>query len=101
MDKKVVWTEQSIKDIDAICEYISKDSKYYAYAFADSLFEAGESLKAFSSRGRIVPEMMNENIREIFINEYRLIYNIIDEIVEVFTIIHGRRNAKKILKKIK
>lgn len=45
--------------------------------------------------------MMNENIREIFINEYRLIYNIIDEIVEVLTIIHGRRNAKKILKKIK
>lgn len=101
MDKKVVWTEQSIKDIDAICEYISKDSKYYAYAFADSLFEAGESLKAFSSRGRIVPEMMNENIREVFINEYRLIYNIKDDFVEVLTIIHGRRNAKKILKKIK
>ncbi len=101
MDKKVVWTEQSFKDIDAICEYISKDSKFYAYAFADSLFEAGESLKAFSNRGRIVPELMKVNIREIFINEYRMIYNIFDDNVEVLTIIHGKRNAKRILKKIK
>ena len=101
MDKKVVWAEQSFKDIEAICEYISKDSKFYAYAFADTLFEAGENLKEFSNRGRIVPELMKENIREIFINEYRLIYHISIDIVEVLTIIHGRRNAGRILKKIK
>lgn len=49
MDKKVVWTEQSIKDIDAICEYISKDSKYYAYALLIHYLKLGKASKHFQA----------------------------------------------------
>ncbi len=101
MDTKVVWTEQSFKDIDSICEYISRDSKFYAYTFADKLFDAGEGLNKFSSKGRIVPELLKENIREIFINDYRMIYKIKDKYVEILTVIHGKRSIKKSLKKYK
>lgn len=100
MDKKVKWTEQSFKDIDSICEYISRDSKYYAYTFADKLFDAGESLNKYSQRGRIVPELLKENIREIFVNDYRMIYTVKDEYVEILTVIHGKRSVKKNLKRI-
>lgn len=101
MDKKVKWTEQSFKEIDSICEYISKDSKYYAYSFADKVFAKGESLSTFYERGRIVPEILNENIREIFVFDYRLIYKINQDSVEILTVIHGKRLAKNRLRKFK
>lgn len=101
MDKKVVWSDQSFKDIDFICEYISRDSRFYAFSFADKLFNSGESLNKYFHRGRIVPELLKENIREIFINDYRMIYRINDEYVEILTVIHGKRIVKKSLKKYK
>ena len=93
--------DRAIKDIDSICEFISRDSKFYAYTFADKLFDAGEGLNKFSQRGRIVPELLKENIREIFINDYRMIYKIKDNYVEILTVIHGKRSIKKSLKKYK
>lgn len=54
----------------------------------------GCSLNEFSERGRVVPEIGNPNIREIFIKEYRLIYRIEESRVVILGLIHGKRDLK-------
>lgn len=99
MVKKVVWMPQTIKDLDSIAEYISRDSQFYASSFIDKLIDTGESLTKHSQRGRVVPEKNDESVRELFVSEYRIIYKVEDTEVKILTIIHGRRNVKKLLSK--
>ncbi len=41
--------------------------------------------------GRIVPELNRENIRELFVYSYRLIYEIRDKTVRIVAVVHGKR----------
>lgn len=92
---------QTYEDLESIYEYIRRDSEYYAASFIERLIDAGETLSSFYNRGRVVPEKKKENIREIFINEYRLIYEITKYEVRILTVIHGRRDVKNYLKQKK
>jgi len=56
------------------------------------VIEKSESLNNFPKIGRVVPEQNNNNIRELFIYSYRLIYQIINPDVEIIAFIHGARD---------
>lgn len=92
MARKVVWSFEAADDLKAIADYIAKDSAFYATAFVQEIRDASRSLKVFSERGRIVPELSNPNIRELLVKEYRLIYNIEEPRVVILGLIHGRRD---------
>jgi plasmid stabilization system protein ParE len=55
------------------------------------LFEAPLPLIKFPHLGRVVPETNTETIRELFVHEYRLMYEIAATEIHVLAIIHGRR----------
>ena len=88
---KVTWTNQAIDDLDSICRFIARDSVQYAKLFAGRAFEATDNLKIFPQSGRIVPEIKRQDIREIILGNYRIIYRIIPEEVEILTIHHGAK----------
>ena len=73
MARKVNWAYKATTDLEALAEYIARDSAFYASAFVQEIRDASRSLNEFSERGRIVPELGNPNIRELFVREYRLI----------------------------
>lgn len=91
MDRKIIWTDHAVADLESIANYIAKDSKFYASSFVLEIKRAGKSLKDFYERGRVVPEYKNSLIRELFIKEYRLIYKIDNFEIKILTIVHGRR----------
>lgn len=99
MAKKIVWSKEAVEDIISIVEFIEKDSEYYATTFANKVYEKAGSLGTFYRRGRIVPEIMNDNMREIFLGDYRLIYKIEGERISIIAVIHGSRDLNKILHK--
>ena len=68
MARKVVWAHAAIDDMEAIAE-----------------------------RGRVVPEFENKNFRELFIQNYRMIYRIEDDHVFIVALIHGRRDLRTTL----
>ena len=74
MARKVNWAYEATTDLEALAEYIARDSAFYASAFVQEIRDASRSLNEFSERGRIVPELGNPNIRELFVREYRLIF---------------------------
>ncbi|MEW6609513.1 MAG: type II toxin-antitoxin system RelE/ParE family toxin [bacterium] len=65
-------TPQSLDDIEAIANFIARDSNYYAKMFTAQVFEAVERLELFPESGRIVPELNRKEIREIILGNYRI-----------------------------
>ena len=92
MARKVIWADGAVADLDAAADYISKDSPAYAASFVLQSLEAARSLGDLPERGRVVPEFKREDIREIFVFSYRLIYRIDELRVSVLALIHGRRD---------
>ena len=91
MDFKLIWSPQAIEDIQAIAEYIGRDSSIYAESTVERIFQAPEKLKQFPKLGRVVPEKNDEAIREIFVFQYRIIYEILTSEVHILTVVHGKR----------
>ena len=94
MARKVIWSYEATDDLNALAEYIAKDSSFYAAAFTQQILDVSRSLNEFSERGRIVPELGNPNIRELLIREYRLIYSIEQSRVVILALVHGARDLK-------
>ena len=86
---KVLWTELARDDLKSIFDYISQDSEFYARRFADKLFLRVEALQDFPRMGRVVPEFENPSIRELVEGNYRVVYRVFDDRVEVIRIRHS------------
>jgi plasmid stabilization system protein ParE len=92
----LIWSREALDDIDAIAEYISRDSIYYANRVVERLLQLGESLLGQPNLGRIVPELNDPNVREQFVYSYRLIYEVKDDAIYVLAVIHGKRLLESI-----
>ncbi|MFZ3073164.1 MAG: type II toxin-antitoxin system RelE/ParE family toxin [Thermodesulfobacteriota bacterium] len=99
MARKVTWSYEAADDLDALGEYIAKDSSFYAAAFTGEILDASRSLGEFSERGRIVPELDNPKIRELLIRDYRLIYSIEQSGVVILALVHGSRDLRTLWEK--
>jgi toxin ParE1/3/4 len=87
---QVRWTPQAADDLDAIAEFIARDSPHFAGLFVADILQAVDQLVDFPESGRIVPEIGDRNIREVILGSYRIIYRR-REAVEVLTVHHGAR----------
>jgi len=88
---KVIWTETSLDDIDSIAEYISIDSTFYAKQFVQKIFAAVKKLETHPEIGKLVPELPNQNYREILLRKYRIIYQIELDNVYIISVHHSSR----------
>lgn len=87
----VSWTPQALDDLASICLFIGRDSPQIAGVFADRALHAVDRLADHPRSGRVVPELGIETVREIIMGNYRLIYRIREQRVEVLTVHHGAR----------
>jgi toxin ParE1/3/4 len=92
MARQVIWAYAAAEDLDAAAAYIHRDSPAYAASFVNRALQAGRSLSELAERGRMVPEFMDEKIREIFVYSYRLIYRIESDRISILGLVHGRRD---------
>lgn len=94
-DLKILWTENAIQDLHAIKDFISQDSPERAADWLQELFDRGENLSHFPKRGRVVPEFSQENLRELLIENYRLVYRVKPTSIEILTVFEGHRQIRK------
>lgn len=88
---EIRWTPQAADDLEAITDFISVDSIHYASLFVINVLEAVQRLETFPRSGRIVPESSDPIIREIILGNYRIVYRVKPEHVEILTVYHGAR----------
>ena len=96
MARKIRWSPRAATDFEDICTYIAKDSEHYAKLFAGKVYKLIEELPTFPKAGRVVPEYSDENIRERIYENYRIVYRLKKDSVEVVAIRHGSRQLKNI-----
>ena len=88
---KVAWTPQAADDLEAIAERIAQDSPHYASLFVIDVLAAVERVAGFPHSGRVVPETRDPSLRETVLGNYRIIYRVQGELVEILTVYHGAR----------
>lgn len=91
MDYRIEWSPEATEDTEAIAEFISRDSEFYARAVVSKILSVSRTLADFPHIGRAVPELGDENIRERFVYSYRLVYRIEQEKILVVAVVHGKR----------
>lgn len=93
---KIVWSPLSFERLENIYEFISDKDPVAAKNLINRIFERVESLNRFPERGRKVPEINRDEIREVFVSEYRIIYQIEPKKISILTI----KNFKQLLPKM-
>ena len=78
MAKRVVWTETAWIDLESVADNIARDSPYYAASLVRQIRDHARSLSRMAMRGHVVPEIGDKQIRELIIQNYRLIYSVDD-----------------------
>lgn len=92
MARSVTWTEGAADEFDAAAKYIAQASRIYASSFAHEIRLASASLRELADRGRVVPEVGDPTVREIFVRRYRLVYRVVGDRVWVLALVHGHRD---------
>jgi toxin ParE1/3/4 len=91
MAHRVVWSQRALADVDAIASYIAANSPSYARTVIRKIMTSTRTLATFPFSGRIVPEVDDESLREVFAYSYRIIYRVEQDAVVVAAVIHGKR----------
>ena len=90
--RRVRWGSSAHRQLDEATAYVAQDSPQNAVELLERLLAAAESLDELAERGPIVPEVGDPQIRELYVQPYRLIYFVGDAVVEILGVLHERRD---------
>jgi len=88
---KIIWSPLAIDRASEIAEYIAQDKPSTAAKWINTVFSKVEQLKSSPEIGRSVPEMRNDQFRELIYGNYRIIYRIEKTQISILTIRHGKQ----------
>lgn len=91
MAHRVDWSRRALQDLESIAEYIAADSPTYAGIVVKKVINQVKALATFPRAGRKVPEFDDENIRELLVYSYRIIYRLQGHAIVIAAVIHGKR----------
>ncbi len=103
MDKvnKIVWSNKALKRFEDLLEYIAKDSEYYASKFGKRVLYLIEKLELFPKIGRVVPEYNSEDIRELIYTNYRIVYYLKENTINIIYIGHAAKQLPDLSPELK
>jgi toxin ParE1/3/4 len=88
---KIIWSPLAIDRASEIAEYITLDKPSAADKWITRLFSKVEQLASSPKIGRVVPEIGDEQFRELIYVNYRIIYRLEKKQVSILTIRHGKQ----------
>jgi len=89
---KIIWSPTALTDVDAIAEYIARDSPEHASFFIERLLEQTNRLTDFPHSGRVIREINDDKAREIIYGSYRIMYLLKNDDIWITGIVHGARD---------
>ena len=97
MAGRLTWSPRAAGHLEGICEYIAQDSPVYARIFAKRVVKVVREIPRFPRSGRVVPEYADEDLREKILGDYRIVYRIRQDRIEVVAICHGAMLIRNVL----
>ena len=99
----VQLTDDAMRDLEEICDYIERhDEPSRADYVLEQIEKAFSSLSEYPERGNSPAELLDIGIREyreIFFRPYRIIYRVLENNVYVLLIADGRRDMQTLLQR--
>jgi plasmid stabilization system protein ParE len=74
MRSAILWSQRARLDLLTIGDFIARDKPQAAATLVGRILDAVERTALFPTSGRIVPEIDRTNIREIILENYRIVY---------------------------
>ncbi len=91
----VKWTAHARSQVRHIHDYIAQDSLLYARRVSEELVKKTIGLDELPRKGRKVPELNVDTVRELSLYSYRILYEIkTDDFIEVLAVIHKRQHLE-------
>ena len=87
----VRWTQRAAKDLIAIGDYIASDDPGAARRFVERLRRRARDAARTPLAGRQVPELRRDDVREVLLGSYRIVYRVARGGIEVLTVFEGHR----------
>jgi plasmid stabilization system protein ParE len=94
---KVAWTDEARAHVAGIYSYLKRDAPFYATQIIDRLTRRVDQLISHPRSGRIVPKYNDENLRELVMYPYRLIYRIKPDRIDIVAVFHGAQQLPESL----
>ena len=91
----VNWSAEAKRDLADIVDYYEDRSPEYARALVRQIYESVGRLEQFPQMGRYVPELSLKSFRELIVAEYRVVYLVSNEEVDILVIAHSRQDLIK------
>jgi len=91
MDFKIIWPDAAIDDLRQLVTTIAQDNPTAARAFGHEILAKLELLARFPRMGRVYAKLGRDDVRELPVSPYRVIYRLDDaaRTVTVLVIWHG------------
>ena len=96
MALKIKLSPRAASNLEESCDYIAKDSQYYAILFSKKVINIVKAIPQFPQSGRIVPEYGDEDLREKIYENYRIVYRLRGRLIEIVAICHGAKTLNAI-----
>ena len=85
------WSRRAEADLEAIADYIAADDPVAAARWVEKLLERARKAALLPFAGRVVPEFKRDDLREVFVRTYRIVYRIREDEVQVIVVFEGHR----------
>ena len=92
---KISWTKEAMNNLQQIEDFISIDNPEAAINLTEKLISLTKDLGRFPKKGRIVPELSIDRIREIIYKNYRTVYAIKKNSITIITVFESHKLLTK------
>jgi len=92
---KLIWTEESLNKLIEIEEFIAEDNPIIAAEFIEYLIGKAERIIENPNSGRVVPEFSNPRIRELIQKNYRIVYQVSKDKIQILTVFEAHRLIRR------
>ncbi|MBT1076635.1 type II toxin-antitoxin system RelE/ParE family toxin [Geobacter grbiciae] len=89
---EILWTQEALEQLIQREDFIAKDSPERGALFVDRIIDHVEgSLPENPPLGRTVSEIANPAIRELLFRDYRIVYRLTENTIEILSVFEGHR----------
>ncbi len=88
---KIIWSPLAVERAAEIAKYIAQDNRSASEKWVENLFKKAELLESSPKCGRMVPEILRQDIRELIYGNYRIIYHLDMKRATILSIRHDRQ----------
>ena len=89
----VTWRDEATRNLEQLYAFTAAYSEVAARNLINRLVARADALGDFPDLGRVVPELENQDIRELNESPYRIIYRVLHSEVEILAVFHGARSG--------